>query len=377
METNKKNGLGVASFVLGIIGVVLSCVYIGIIPCLIGLILGIIALSNSNLKHGIDIAGIALSAIGIMVFIILMSVGSDESSKDVSDDTTEIVEEYSIGEGDKKTSDATSAIKKKTDVQENENETEIKELSIESEEIYNGNNVQISTSGVEETSTEWIIKLIISNESEKDYSISAHTYSINGLMAGENLYGFGNVDIPSGKKANLKIEVEKSWLKDNEIDNISEIEIIFWAYYDNFKEWDTGQIKIQTNFYEDDCQYVPDGENVLNDENVELWYIGGNDNKYLFSIKNNSNYNAGYTIENCSVNGWAYDITNYTYDLYDEEIHSGAYSNFELEIDDDFLDENEISEITDIEFDILLEDDYWNFKGSYWKYKTEKVSISK
>ena len=40
----QSKGMAIASMVLGIVGLVLSCLVIGIIPCVIGLILGIVVL---------------------------------------------------------------------------------------------------------------------------------------------------------------------------------------------------------------------------------------------------------------------------------------------------------------------------------------------
>lgn len=62
-------GLAITSMVCGIIGLIFSCMVIGIAPCLIGLILGIFALINSEDSLGMAISGIITSVIGIAVFI--------------------------------------------------------------------------------------------------------------------------------------------------------------------------------------------------------------------------------------------------------------------------------------------------------------------
>lgn len=75
MQTQKEgNGLSIASMVLGIVGLVLSCVYIGIIPCVIGLIFAIITLTNQSKKNGMAITGLITSIIGILIFIIMLFV---------------------------------------------------------------------------------------------------------------------------------------------------------------------------------------------------------------------------------------------------------------------------------------------------------------
>ena len=61
---NQSKGMAIASMVLGIVGLVLSCLVIGIIPCVIGLILGIVVLVKQKAGQGMAIAGIVTSLIG-------------------------------------------------------------------------------------------------------------------------------------------------------------------------------------------------------------------------------------------------------------------------------------------------------------------------
>lgn len=65
--------LGIASLVLGILAIfTLGCI---VIPEIIGLIFGIIALNDKNHKHGVAIAGTVLSAVSLCLFIFFMVVG--------------------------------------------------------------------------------------------------------------------------------------------------------------------------------------------------------------------------------------------------------------------------------------------------------------
>ena len=71
METQKKqSGLGIAAFVLGIIGMLTTCIVIGIVPCIIGLIFAIIVICSKIQKSGLVIAGLVCSIIGILIFCI-------------------------------------------------------------------------------------------------------------------------------------------------------------------------------------------------------------------------------------------------------------------------------------------------------------------
>lgn len=68
----KKIGFSVASMVLGIIGVLSSCIAIGIVPSIVGLVFGIIVLKKKINGRGMAIAGIVTSGVGILIFIIMV-----------------------------------------------------------------------------------------------------------------------------------------------------------------------------------------------------------------------------------------------------------------------------------------------------------------
>lgn len=75
-------GLGIASLVVGIISLVMFCIFYISIPCAIaGLIMGCIGNSKAKaqgLKNGVAVGGIVCSAIGIalaIIFILLIAIG--------------------------------------------------------------------------------------------------------------------------------------------------------------------------------------------------------------------------------------------------------------------------------------------------------------
>ena len=82
METQmKQSGLGIASLVLGIIGLLSSCIIIGIVPAVIGLILAIIGLTQKDKKHGTAMAGLVCSIVAIVIFLLfVLAVGSSGNS---------------------------------------------------------------------------------------------------------------------------------------------------------------------------------------------------------------------------------------------------------------------------------------------------------
>ena len=73
-----KNGLAIASMILGIVSIVFGCCTLLSIPCaIVGIVLGILGIKSE--KRGIAIAGIVLSGIGIiasvLILVLSMAVG--------------------------------------------------------------------------------------------------------------------------------------------------------------------------------------------------------------------------------------------------------------------------------------------------------------
>lgn len=68
---NAGKGMGIASLVLGIISLVLSCIWYISIPCaVVGIILGV--LQNKKNKIGLATGGIVCSIIGIVLCVLLI-----------------------------------------------------------------------------------------------------------------------------------------------------------------------------------------------------------------------------------------------------------------------------------------------------------------
>ncbi len=96
-EKKKGSGLSVASMILGIVGLVLVCLYIGIVPCVIGLALAIAAFASKSSGKGMAVAGLVTSIVGILFFILILVYGKPYENKNnattpgtqASSDTTE------------------------------------------------------------------------------------------------------------------------------------------------------------------------------------------------------------------------------------------------------------------------------------------------
>ena len=85
-EKQKDGSFSVASMVLGIVGIALILFLIGIIPSIVGLILGIISIAKDNPKKGMAITGISLSFVSIIIFFFII-LGMNISDKEI--DTVE------------------------------------------------------------------------------------------------------------------------------------------------------------------------------------------------------------------------------------------------------------------------------------------------
>ncbi len=86
----KQSGFGITSLIFGIIGMLLSCILIGIVPCVIGLIFAIIGITHKERGHGTAIAGLVCSVIGIGIFLLEVFVigASDNSNSTISNVST-------------------------------------------------------------------------------------------------------------------------------------------------------------------------------------------------------------------------------------------------------------------------------------------------
>lgn len=96
MEQKKQSGLGTAALILGIIGILTACIILGIIPCVVGLILALIAFTERNRKKGTAIAGLVCSLIGILLFAFIMICepdGDNAQTEDVSHATEHALEQ--------------------------------------------------------------------------------------------------------------------------------------------------------------------------------------------------------------------------------------------------------------------------------------------
>ncbi len=151
--------MATVSLILGIVGVLLSCVVVGIIPSIIGLILGIMALKKGTLKKKTAVCGISFSSVGIVLFVIIMvlavnsdgfkqgyedAISAEETNKELQSEIEETVEAHEIAETEESAISTESERKEDGEI-ETEAETEA-ETETETEPIKKSDELTIGSS---------------------------------------------------------------------------------------------------------------------------------------------------------------------------------------------------------------------------------------
>lgn len=88
---NTSNVMSTVAMILGIVGLLLTIVVVGIIPSIIGAVLGIIAITTNKPYKGRAIAGVILSVLSILLFLDLLV---DTTNKEVIEKNTDSAKEY-------------------------------------------------------------------------------------------------------------------------------------------------------------------------------------------------------------------------------------------------------------------------------------------
>lgn len=335
----KQSGWGIASLVLGVLSILLSCAGIGAFIGTIGVIFAIIAFTKKNSKYGLAISGIVCSFLGIGIFVV--SLGFYDG-KNEADNVTEYATEISQPTENK------------------EEKTDIEKPYV----IWKEKNCIIKAISCDNNSA----KLKIVNKSKKDYDFNIHAMAINGIMTGCNIYT-SDTSVPSGKKAMMEIDFEKNWIGKGK--NIEYVDFLIWAYdnAESMKDFDTGIIRIKTNKYEKDKKNkAKDGS--TEEKGISIFKNNITNSDISYSMINNNNYLVETTLENCSINGWAFE-PGYSFSESSDSltasldgsgviIFPNCLANVTVDISD-FMEENNMEKVKDFEFslDVLPEEDYY------------------
>lgn len=94
MEQNElKNGIGIASFIIGIVGFLTGFIAIGMLFDIVAIILAIVALVSKKQKNGFAIAGLAIAALGFIIMVFLVGVFDNNKKESIEIQSTTIEKE--------------------------------------------------------------------------------------------------------------------------------------------------------------------------------------------------------------------------------------------------------------------------------------------
>lgn len=208
--------------------------------------------------------------------------------------------------------------------------------------------------------TGWLgpeLKLLIENSTDKNLTVQINNVSINGYMVDASM----SEDVAAGKKANGEITFFASSLNSCGIDTIADMEFSFHIFDEGWETYlDSEQISVHTSAA-DTYTYTYDdsGEEIYNADGIRVICKGlGDGNIFgrgpVLMIHNDTDRTITVTDRDCSVNGFMLDPNLYA------ELLPGKYAVDDMNFWESDLSENEITEITDVEFALHIADsDNW------------------
>lgn len=274
-----------------------------------------------------------------------MAIGSGSSS---SGEDKEVSSVSTVDSSTETTEDTSSESEVTTDVTINE------------QVVYDANDIKITVNGLEDGWMGTELKLLIENNSAKSITVQARNASVNGFMVSTMM----SADVAAGKKANDSLTFETSGLKDCGIESIANMEFYFHIF--DSETWDeivdTEVISIDTSIASTYTQTVDDSGEVLVDTNgVRIIAKGLSENDSFWGpgvilyVENNDDKNITVQVRDVSVNGFMIDSTM------SEDIVSGKKAMSAVQFFSTDLEENSITEITDVELYFhIFEQESWD-----------------
>lgn len=214
--------------------------------------------------------------------------------------------------------------------------------------------VLVDQDGIKITATEYVtdsiwgdgIKLLVENNSTKDYTIGCDALIVNDYM----ITDLFSADVAAGKKSNEVMYLSSAELKAAGIDTVGQIEMYFHAYDSN---WDN----LFKNVYSKlETSEFANMDTTPNDEGQELYNANGvrivgktvDENSFwgtaiLLYIENTSGQNVGINVDNMSING--YMMTP----LFSTTVYDGKKSIDDITIMSSDLEANGITSVDQVE----------------------------
>lgn len=242
---------------------------------------------------------------------------------------------------------------------QSEDNPENKAVTISESVLLDENGVKITATGLDSGIFGAELKLLLENNSGKDLTVQCRNASVNGYMTDTMM----SVDVADGKKANDTVTFSNDDFEACNITTIADIELSFHIFDSDWDTYlDTKPIQIKTSAAEGYNYTFDDAGDVVYDENDIKLVVKGLDkdgsifgHNIILYIENNSDKNITVQTRDVSVNGFMADTT------ISATVVAGKRMIDEITIMSSSLEENEISEIKDVELSFHIFDaDSWD-----------------
>lgn len=197
------------------------------------------------------------------------------------------------------------------------------------------------------------IKLLIENDTDKDYTIGCDALIVNDYMISDLFVA----DIAAGKKANETMHLSTSELEAAGIDVVGKIEMYFHAYD---SDWDN---LFQNEYCEIETSEFANMDTTPNDEGAELYNADGirivgktvDENSFwgtaiLLYIENTSGRNVGISVDDVSINGFMMEP------FFSTTVYDGKKAIDDITIFSSDLEDNGIESIEQVELKFHIYD---------------------
>lgn len=225
--------------------------------------------------------------------------------------------------------------------------------------------VIVDQDGIKITATEYTtdsiwgdgIKLLIENNTAKDYTVGCDALIVNDYMITDLFVS----QIAAGKKANETMYLSSSGLKAAGIDNVGKIEMYFHAYDSDWKDlFRKVYSEIHTSAYANmDTSPNDAGMELYNENGIRIVGKAVDENSFwgtavLLYCENTSGKNVGISVDDMSINGFMMSP------FFSTTVYNGKKVIDEITIFSSDLKSNGISEIEEVElkFHIYDNDSY-------------------
>lgn len=197
------------------------------------------------------------------------------------------------------------------------------------------------------------IKLLIENDSKKDYTVGCDALIVNDYMIAD-LFA---TEIAAGKKANETMYLSSSELKAAGIDTVGKIEIYFHAYdADCNNVFQNVYSEIKTSEYDNmDTKADDTGVELYNKNGIRIVGKTVDENSFwgtaiLLYCENTSGKNVGISVEDMAVNGFMMDP------LFSTTVYDNKKAIDDITILSSDLEENGIESIEEVELKFHIYD---------------------